>query len=144
MAEQMEERHAAAEAGTAYRKFSGKDEFPSNMFNRILAIALWLGSLHFNFFLLLFSFLFLPFSKFLMVVGFLLVFMVLPLDPHSKFGRRLSRTHLPYQHPMHVVVGKPIELKRNPKPAAEEVQEVHDQFVKALQDLFERHKAGMG
>ncbi|XP_039007980.1 diacylglycerol O-acyltransferase 2-like [Hibiscus syriacus] len=91
MAEQMEERHAAAEAGTAYRKFSGKDEFPSNMFNRILAIALWLGSLHFNFFLLLFSFLFLPFSKFLMVVGFLLVFMVLPLDPHSKFGRRLSR-----------------------------------------------------
>ncbi|XP_011030707.1 PREDICTED: diacylglycerol O-acyltransferase 2-like [Populus euphratica] len=53
-------------------------------------------------------------------------------------------TPLPFQRPMHIVVGRPIELKQNLQPTVEELAEVHGQFVAALEDLFKRHRARVG
>ncbi|KAL4178546.1 hypothetical protein AMTRI_Chr13g82830 [Amborella trichopoda] len=54
------------------------------------------------------------------------------------------RTHIPYCRPMHVIVRRPIELKRNPNPSDEEVAKVHATFVSKLEQLFQRHKVAAG
>ncbi|KAK7360403.1 hypothetical protein VNO77_02395 [Canavalia gladiata] len=73
--------------------FNGREEFSGsrNMFKSFVALALYLGAIHFNLALILLAILLLPLSKALLVFGFLLVFIVLPVDENSKFGQKLSR-----------------------------------------------------
>ncbi|XP_044452045.1 diacylglycerol O-acyltransferase 2D-like [Triticum aestivum] len=48
-------------------------------------------------------------------------------------------TPIAFSTPMHLVVGRPIELKKNPLPTIDEINEVHGQFVGTLQELFEKY-----
>ncbi|XP_052196790.1 diacylglycerol O-acyltransferase 2D-like isoform X2 [Diospyros lotus] len=61
------------------------------MIRSILAMIVWLGGIHFNVVVVLASFFFLPLPKFFAVLGLLVIFMVIPMDDRSKWGRRLSR-----------------------------------------------------
>ncbi|KAL1566694.1 Diacylglycerol O-acyltransferase 2 [Salvia divinorum] len=62
-----------------------------SLFNSILAIVLWLGSVHLIVSIVLASFFFLPFPKSLGGIVLLFVFMVIPINERSKWGRSLAR-----------------------------------------------------
>ncbi|BAF19444.1 diacylglycerol O-acyltransferase 2D [Oryza sativa Japonica Group] len=53
-------------------------------------------------------------------------------------------TPIPFPTPMHVVVGRPIEVEKNSQPTIDEINEVHEQFTVALQDLFDKYKTETG
>ncbi|GMP26872.1 hypothetical protein CsSME_00003128 [Camellia sinensis var. sinensis] len=69
-------------------EFTGSE---SSVFHTILALIIWLGAIHFNVVVVLASFLFLPLPKFFMAMGLLVIFMVIPMDDKSKWGRKLAR-----------------------------------------------------
>ncbi|XP_044974703.1 diacylglycerol O-acyltransferase 2D-like isoform X2 [Hordeum vulgare subsp. vulgare] len=62
-----------------------------------------------------------------------------PVLHWGKFG-----TPIPFRSPIHVFVGRPIEVKQNDQPTVDEINEVHDQFVIALQELHDNHKNKAG
>ncbi|KAJ9068642.1 diacylglycerol O-acyltransferase 1 [Entomophthora muscae] len=48
---------------------------------------------------------------------------------------------LPKRNPITIVVGSPIPVERDPEPSPEKVAQVHQQYLDALQDLYDRNKA---
>jgi len=53
-------------------------------------------------------------------------------------------TPIPRRVPVHVFVGKPIAVKRDPAPSNEAVAAMLKTFIAAMQELFEEHKAKAG
>ncbi|XP_055279686.1 2-acylglycerol O-acyltransferase 2-like [Moschus berezovskii] len=47
---------------------------------------------------------------------------------------------MPYRRPITTVVGKPIEVPKTPHPSQEEVDRLHQRYMKELSNLFEAHK----
>ncbi|GBG77010.1 hypothetical protein CBR_g23340 [Chara braunii] len=74
--------------------------------------------------------------------------------PKGQWFRKLSRmihyvpmlywgikgSPVPVPGRMLVVVGRPIEVPCVKNPTPQQVSEVHDKFVKAMEDIYERHK----
>ncbi|XP_063006604.1 2-acylglycerol O-acyltransferase 2 [Melospiza melodia melodia] len=48
---------------------------------------------------------------------------------------------IPYRRPICTVVGKPIPVQKKHKPSDEEVDQLHEKYLKELSKLFEKHKA---
>lgn len=51
---------------------------------------------------------------------------------------------IPFNVPIHVVVGEPIEIKQNPFPTNEEIETILKIYKSQLIDLFEKNKHNMG
>lgn len=45
---------------------------------------------------------------------------------------------------MHVVIGRPIAVPQCTDPSPEAVQRYLQQYIQAIQDLFQRHKVAAG
>ncbi|CAF4525374.1 unnamed protein product [Rotaria sp. Silwood2] len=59
---------------------------------------------------------------------------------------RLLRWHIPLQHPVVTIVGKPIHVKQNVNPTSEDIDQLHNEYIQAVEELFEvnKHKYKLG
>ncbi|KAM9221962.1 2-acylglycerol O-acyltransferase 2 [Dugong dugon] len=59
---------------------------------------------------------------------------------HGRGVFQYSFGFLPYRRPVTTVVGKPIEVQKILRPSQEEVDHLHQRYIKELCNLFEAHK----
>lgn len=53
-------------------------------------------------------------------------------------------TPIPYATPLNTIIGKPLEVVKNPDPSREEVAAKLEEFIDAMRSLYERHKSAYG
>ena len=46
---------------------------------------------------------------------------------------------LPHRKPIHVVIGAPIKVERVESPTNEQIEDMHANYVRALQSLYEKY-----
>ena len=46
---------------------------------------------------------------------------------------------LPYRKPINVVVGNPVKVKQIENPTREEIEKMHEIYVKELQKLYDKY-----
>ncbi len=51
---------------------------------------------------------------------------------------------VPFRVPITLVLGKPIQVPKNPKASEEEVDRIHSEVLNAFEDLFGRYKSDYG
>lgn len=65
-------------------------------------------------------------------------------DDHSRGNTKIPAPSVVptlYHHsPLCLAVGKPIEVQKTPHPSQEEVDRLHQRYIKELENLFETHK----
>jgi len=64
-------------------------------------------------------------------------------SPLLYYGRGINQYTfglLPFRKPIDVIVGKPIEIERNPNPSQEVIDHYHQLYMDSLQKLFDNHK----
>nr|ACV40232.1 type 2 acyl-CoA diacylglycerol acyltransferase [Vernonia galamensis] len=71
------------------RVFNGREIYHTSIPRALIALSLWIGSIHFILFLLFISYILFSPPTSAMVIGFQVILMVLPLDENSKFGLRI-------------------------------------------------------
>ncbi|KAL9249814.1 Diacylglycerol O-acyltransferase 2D-like protein [Drosera capensis] len=82
---------AAAEVEAVEKEMTVFTAKRYSIFHTIIAVAIWLGSIHLNAVLVVSAFVFLPLSKAIGVSWILLMLIVIPVDDKDRIGRKLAR-----------------------------------------------------
>ena len=72
---------------------------------------------------------------------------VMGFAPVVFFGRGIFQYNfglIPHRKPMTLVVGAPIKVDKTPEPTAEQISQLHQRYVEALVDLYDKYNPVYG
>ena len=72
---------------------------------------------------------------------------VMGFAPVVFFGRGIFQYNfgiIPHRRPMTLVVGAPIQVDKTPEPTVEQINQLHQQYVEALVNLYDKYNPVYG